>query len=89
MLKAGEVSIERIDAECEGDKRQRVPILLKWKCLKCGAPHEHDYSGRYYLSNPIWGKAEQTHLYCDQCEHEMPVTITADVTMKVVWRQLC
>lgn len=82
QMKAGEVKVERLDTACEGDKRQKVPFLLKWTCIKCGASHEHDYSGRYHLSYPIWGKPDETYLYCDKCEHEMPVTITPDVTMR-------
>jgi predicted RNA-binding Zn-ribbon protein involved in translation (DUF1610 family) len=88
VMKVGDVKVSRVSRVCEGDKRQRVPFVIEWKCPKCGAEHMDDYSGSEYLSYPIWGKPQETHLYCPECGHEQPVTITVEMTMKVEWRAL-
>jgi len=43
--------IKRIEARCEGDKRQKVPFVIEWDCPKCGAAHINDLSGQHHLSH--------------------------------------
>jgi rubrerythrin len=78
------MKLRRTDKRCEGEKRQRVPYIIEWTCPKCGENHVRDFAGDHYLSNPIWGEPSTEHLYCDECDHEFPFTVRADVVLTIV-----
>lgn len=52
--------------DIEGDKRQYMPWLLRWRCEKCGDANEVDFSSDY-LSYPVFGKEYEVTLCCHRC----------------------
>lgn len=74
-----------------GDKRQHFPAVLHWTCPKCGAVHEQNYYGDYYLSYPILNGEVEATLYCEEelkdgsyCYEEFTVKLRTGLTLELV-----
>lgn len=62
----------------EGDKRQYLPYILKWKCDKCGENMGRDLSEEY-LSYPQLDTPFEMDLYCWECENETTVKVKLEI----------
>lgn len=78
------LKIKRVEGSVEGDKRQYVPYLIKWKCPGCGVFCEINFSDDHYLSYPEFPGEKEVGLYCHECDHEETVTLKMDITVKLV-----
>lgn len=77
-----QVTVETLDIELEGDKRQYLPCVLKWTC-PCGENCEMSLCDQY-LSYPVFGKEYECYLCCPKCEHEDSLKVIPRLTLEVV-----
>jgi len=68
----------------EGNKRQNLPFLIRWKCAQCGVAGEKDFSSFYYISYCNFGAKEEITLYCDECEYEEKITILPTINLELI-----
>jgi hypothetical protein len=73
----------KLVAGTEMAKRFDLPGLkLEEDCPECGNHVVKDFKDA--LSYPIVGQPEQVYLYCNECEHEWPVSIIIDIAVSLV-----
>ena len=73
------------DGKAVGDKRQHLPVVIRWTCPGCGLGRERDFSGGSdYFSHPPFNEPFETTLYCTHCDREVPVLVALNVLCTVV-----
>lgn len=76
------VVIEKLEITVEGDKRQYLPLKVKWTCV-CGKQCEKNYTD-YYLSYPTFNRPCKETLYCGACDAEREITIIPTIGFEIV-----
>jgi len=55
-------------------------------CVKCNRPVKLDLSERP-LSYPVFNKAFVEHIYCEDCDIDMPVKLILNLSLELVTRK--
>ena len=75
------IEMTRTKESIEGDKRQRIPYVVKVTCEKCGRVFTRDYSRDCYLSYPELPSIVRECFCCPECDSEETHEIGIDLVV--------
>jgi len=78
------ITLHKTNNVIEGDKRQHLPFLIRWKCAQCGEQGEKDFSSVDYISYCNFGAKEEITLHCDLCEYEEKITVLPTINLELI-----